>query len=139
MTEPKWSEDWSFEGVDWRDATKDAIMARDWLANERLYRGRGPGVPAGYNLDLDARVLELVLTDLDPERGWHLVLTLLGMAEDKEDFTKVAIGPLETFVREHGHAFYDRIDERVQSDEAFRRAVMMTMRGWPGPYSRPPG
>ncbi|MBV8528973.1 MAG: hypothetical protein JOZ75_11710 [Candidatus Dormibacteraeota bacterium] len=138
MTEPKWSEDWSDEGVDWRDATKDASMARDWIANERLYRGHGPAVPAGYNMDLDARVLELVLTDLDPERGWSLVLMFLGMTEDEEDFKTVAIGPLETFVREHGDAFYDRIDERVQADEAFRRAVMMTITKWPGPHSRPP-
>ena len=125
---------------DWRDSTGDESMARAWLRNERLWsasRAAGRGVPEGYDLDLDARVLELVQEGDDPERGWHLVLTLLRLAEDEADFTRVAIGPLETFLRGYGDAFYDRIDERVQSDEAFRRAVWMTMAGWPGPHSRP--
>jgi hypothetical protein len=83
--------DWSNDGIDWRDATHDAAMASDWLRNQRLglehvrlhprprgwydldLEGKmrlGAGLPDGYDLDLDARMLELLQQDLDPERGW---------------------------------------------------------------------
>ena len=71
--------DWSSDGIDWRDATHDAAMASDWLRNQRLGREHvrlhprpsgwydldleekmrlSAGLPDGYDLDLDARVLE---------------------------------------------------------------------------------
>jgi hypothetical protein len=132
--------DWSSSGIDWRDATRDADMARGWLENERRWRNHdraAKGVPAGYDLDLDARVQELAATDLDPERGWRLVLSLLSLAEDDRDVSVIGMGPLREFVRFHGHTFSDRIEKEEHSNAHFRRGLETATALWPG--KRAPG
>lgn len=108
-------------------------MAKDWIQNERLHVGAATGgerIPQGYSLDLDQRVRELVFTDLDPERAWRLVLTLLRLAEDDADVTNVALGPLETFVTNHGDQFHKQIRRQGREDARFRRALAKTLTGW---------
>jgi hypothetical protein len=143
--------DWSSTGVDWRDATHDSAMASDWLRNQRLGREhvrlhprpRGwyaldleekmrlsAGLPDGYDLDLDARVLELLQQDLDAERGWRLVLTLLQLPQSSEDRISVMDAVL-TFVRNHRDAFYDRILERLGSEPFYQPLVARIQQGWP--------
>jgi hypothetical protein len=127
--------DWSSGGVDWRDAAEDDRMARDWLRNERLWHdNRGPAekVPPGYDLALDARVSELVQTDLDPERAWNLLMALFRSASDERDVAAIALGPLDMFVRNHGDAFYARIDLLAKTDVSFLAALQKTLEGWPG-------
>ena len=120
--------DWSSEGFDWRDASLDEALAADWLRNERLWRrgrGRGRQVPEGYNLDLDAWANQLVETDLDPERGWQLVLTMVGMAEDDEDLRAIGDGPLWLLRRNHA-GFLPRITDRATQDPKLHRALQVT-------------
>jgi len=128
--------DWSGRGVDWRDATKDTEMAQDWLANERLWGASRDAVPAGYDLDIIDRVRELTMGDLDRDRGWRLIVTLLHLAADDRDLGNVARQPLEEFIREHGDAFYDQIDQLATSDPRVQRALTMALGGWPGSHSR---
>ena len=133
MGKPEWSEDWSGRGVDWRDTSKDERMAKDWIQNERLHSPAATAeqrIPDGYSLDLDDRVRELVLTDLDPERGWRLVLTLLRLAEDDAALTNVALGPLETFVTNHRDQFHGQIRRQAREDARFRQALSKTLTGW---------
>jgi hypothetical protein len=127
--------DWTSDGIDWNDASQDEQMARGWLHNERRWRDKGYGpksVPAGYDLDLDGRVRELVQTELDPERGWNLLMMMFRLAADDEDIKAIALGPLDEFVRNHGDAFYERIDKRTEEDYKFRSALASTLGGWPG-------
>lgn len=109
-------------------------MARDWLANQRLYRIRpgDPSLPEGYSLDLDDRVLELMITGLDPERGWQLLLTLLRLAEDEGDVTQVAIRAPESFASEHHDEFLVRARDELALNPRFAEALSYTMAGWPG-------
>jgi hypothetical protein len=132
---------WSSGGEDWRDAGLDARLATEWLRNERLWGDGRPhceGIPAGYDLDLDARVSELVQTDLDPERGWRLLLTLLRLAEDERDIAAVALGPLETFVRNHGDTMYQHIDRLAKPHTRLLAALERTTGGWPGRHRPKP-
>jgi hypothetical protein len=150
--------DWSSEGIDWRDAAYDPAMASDWLLNQRLgldhvrlyprpegwysldfeeKMRQGAGLPDGYDLDLDDRVLELLQTDLDPERGWRLVLTLLEIAQDSEDRDSVLDAVL-TFVRNHHDAFYNRIVERLGVDPFYEPLVARIQQGWPDSERREP-
>ena len=143
--------DWSGDGIDWRDATHAAAMASDWLRNQRLGREhvrlhprpRGwydldleekmrlsSGLPDEYDLDLDARVLELLQEDLDPERGWRLLLTLLQLPQDSEDRVSVMDAVL-TFVRNHRDAFYDRILDRLGPEPFYQHLVTRIQQGWP--------
>jgi hypothetical protein len=85
---------------------------------------------------LDARVRELVITDLDPARGWALVQTLVRLATDEYDVVKVALNPLETFVSVRGDAFYKQIDELATADPAFRRALDQIVPRWPASHVR---
>jgi hypothetical protein len=147
--------DWSDRGVGWRDATHDEEMASDWLRNRRLamdhvrLHPRPAGwhdldfeeklrlaeAPAGYDDDLDARVLELLQEDLDPERGWRLVLTLLRLADDGLD-QGIVFDAVRTFVRNHRDAFYDRIVERLGSEPFYKPFVARIEEGWPGSHDR---
>jgi hypothetical protein len=151
--------DWSENGVDWRDATHDEEMARNWLRNRRLgieharQHPRPPGFYAldadarfklltnqgladGYDLDLDARVLELLQQDLDPERGWGLVLTLLQLSQDSTDRV-IVMDAMLTFVRNHRDAFYDRIVGRLASEPFYQLFLDRLRRGWPDPEHLP--
>jgi hypothetical protein len=129
--------DWSADGVGWQDSSTDIAMAADWLENERLYPSRESSnneIPHGYDMNLEARVDELVQTDLDPERGWRLVNTLIRMAANEDDRWNVAAGPLAEFVRLHGDAFYEEIDEAAKTNTDFRWALTKTLAGWPGEH-----
>ena len=88
------------------------------------------GLPDGYDLDLEARVLELLQEDLDPERGWRLVLTLLQLPQDSEDRVSVMDAVL-TFVRNHRVDFYDRILERLRPEPFYQPLVARIQQGSP--------
>src|SRR5260370_39333869 len=66
--------DWSSDGVDWRDESRDPDMARDWLRE-----ADGADHPGS---DLWNRVYELTHEALDPPRGWRLVKLLVEHAQN---------------------------------------------------------
>lgn len=96
-----------------------AALARRWLVNNR----RGRKHYEDLDIDLDDDVLGLMITDLDPERGWKVVLELLQIAETEEDIGSIAVALLEPLLREHGPRFVDRTDEMAGRDPRFRRAL----------------
>jgi hypothetical protein len=107
--------------VDFPDSSEEIELARRWLDNRRADR-----IDAGPpDLEPDDRVLELTLTDVDPERGWRVVIALLRAAQTEQDLTDVAIGPLETLLREHGTEFLHRTEQLANSDQRFRKALKM--------------
>ena len=120
--------DWGAEGFDWGDTSLDESLAVEWLQNERLWRrgntGRGR-VPEGYNLDIDGWARELVETDLDPERGWQLVLNMVRKAEDNEDLRQIGDGPLYLLVRNHPE-FLQRVQEAAGGDPRLQKALDAT-------------
>ncbi len=96
--------DWGADDFEWRDTSLDERLAIEWLENERLWRNRptcSKGVPAGYDLDLEGWALQLVMGDLDPERAWRLVMTLVQHASDEQDLSNIGIGPPESLLRNH--------------------------------------
>ena len=68
--------------------------------------------------------------DLDPERGWRLVLTLLQLPQNSEERISVMDAVL-TFARNHRDAFYDRILERLGPEPFYQPLVARIQQGWP--------
>jgi len=58
----------------------------------------------------------------DPERAWPVLLRLVGeIDEDLADH--LGASEMEDFVRGHGAAFIDRIEERAREDPMFRACL----------------
>jgi uncharacterized protein DUF6869 len=74
------------------------------------------------------RISELIWRD--PEAAWEILLELLDRAPTDDARDRLAAGPLEDFVRDHGAAFLDRIDEQAAKDPRFREALTQ-MWVWP--------
>ena len=121
---PHWKAEWDPENFDWRDDSLDEQLAKDWLANERLWWGQDPKVmPDGYDLNVAGWAQELVQTDLAPERGWRLILRALNLALDDGERSHTAITLLETFLREHAEAFLPQIESAAKADPRFVTAL----------------
>jgi hypothetical protein len=78
--------------------------------------GEGPGCPAWYAA---TRVVEK-----DPEHGWELILAMVPIASD--DFMMfIAVGPIESFLKEHAESHIDRIEAWAAEDPRFRECLSM--------------
>lgn len=62
------------------------------------------------------------LIDEEPERGWEVILLLVGRSDD-DALGAIGAGPLEDLIRVHHHAFVDRIEAEAARDVAFRAAL----------------
>jgi hypothetical protein len=89
-------------------------LARRWLLNSR--RGEDP---KDRDIDLDDDVLELMVTDLDPERGWRVIIESLRLAETESDILSIAVALLEPLLREHGARFVGRTEDMAGSAPRF--------------------
>jgi hypothetical protein len=105
--------------ADYQTLPEDDELAWRWLDNRRASRDGTTEI----DLDLDGEVLELMLTEVDPERGWRVAMALLRAAETDQDVATIAIGPLETLLREHGARFLRRSEELAADDPTFRKAL----------------
>jgi hypothetical protein len=65
----------------------------------------------------------------DPDKGWALIVALADRAPDQDAVDLLGAGPLEDFIREHGLAYLDEIDEAATRSEKFRSALTYTY-GW---------
>lgn len=63
------------------------------------------------------------MVESDPEQAWHFILHALSRAKNDEEIAYVAAGALEDFLRLHGLAFTDRVDEVWRRDEKMRCAI----------------
>jgi hypothetical protein len=121
--------DWGADTFDWRNSSLDKVLATEWLRNERLWRGlpraRHPRVPDGYDLAFDGWARELVMSDLDPERGWRLVLLMVESAEDDKDLSEIGDGPLYELLKNH-EEFLPRARDGASTDPRFRKALDAT-------------
>jgi hypothetical protein len=105
--------DWTSEGVPWWDASKDAFLARDWLAS--------PGRELASD-DVYDRVLELTQTDLDPPRGWRLVKKLVQFATTDDQLWRIGAGPLSTIAHNHPDLVREELTGLYRRDPKWRKA-----------------
>lgn len=105
--------DWTSEGVPWWDASKDAFLARDWLAS--------PGRELASD-DVYDRVLELTQTDLDPPRGWRLVKMLVQFANTDDQLWRIGAGPLSTIAHNHPDLVREELTGLYRGDPKWRKA-----------------
>ncbi len=109
---------------------EDRELAARWLANQRLCRpeaGRERELPVeipdGFDHDADGAVLNLMVEDLDVQRAWRLVRLMLQLAQDEYEISQVAIGALETLLHNNGDALVGDVEEAIQADKRFRKAL----------------
>ena len=123
MTDYRIEHDWSGNGIDWRDESKDAAMAKDWLrAVHRLDSAAGD--------DVLARVFELMESNLDPPRGWRLAKQLVEYASDDTEFFQIGNRVLPMLLKWHEDLVGDELAELVRTNPKYRRA----MKGQISPY-----
>jgi len=116
MSDHRIRHDWSAAGIDWRDASKDDEMARDWLrAVHDLESGAGDDV-------LD-RVFELVESNLDPPRGWRLATRLVEHAQDDIEFFQIGNRVLPMLLKWHESLVGDELAELIRTNPKYRRAI----------------
>ena len=109
------TENWSSDGVDWRDESLDPAMARDWL--------RASHEPDFADSDICYRVLELTQSDLDPPRAWRLVKELVVQANDDKELWHIGRQPLSYMVQYHPDVVGDELERLVRCDPKYRRAL----------------
>lgn len=109
------AQDWSSEGVDWRDESLDGAMARDWL--------RASHDPDFSSSDVCYRVLELTQSDLDPPRAWRLVKELIRQAQDDRELWRIGRGPLSNVAQYHPEVVGGELVQLVRTDPKYCRAL----------------
>lgn len=99
---------------------EDEALAVRWLLNNRsISSGKPPLDP-----NIDDEILELMYEDSDLEHAWRVLLKMVRLAETEDDLVSIGVGPLETFLREHGARFADRCEAAAMSDPKFRRSLV---------------
>jgi hypothetical protein len=106
--------DWGDLGVPWWDESKDEYLARAWL--ER------PGRVMDQD-DVDARILELTQSDLDPARGWRLVKTMVDLATTDDQLWRIGAHPLAPMASNHGALIEDELRKLYLSDPKWRKPL----------------
>lgn len=104
--------DWSSDGIDWRDESFDDDLAKAWLGDTHQKVD---------NSDVSQRVWELTHEDLDPARGWRLVKRMIQLAQGRE-LWHVGGGPLDSMVSNHLALIEDELVTLYRTSPRFRRA-----------------
>ena len=129
----------------------DAVAAFEWYADHQTYLpvatvddGMVAAIADDYfapfevdppdddpNLARSSKALELILELVrsDPDQGWALIVALADRAPDQDGVELLGAGPVEDFVREHGEAYLDQIDEAATQSPKRRSALTYTY-GW---------
>jgi hypothetical protein len=108
-------------------ADENVELARRWLVHMRHVRDRQETL----DIDLDDALMEFMLTDIDPERGWEIVVALFQLAGTERDIRVIAAGPLESLLREHGELLVGRVERVARTDSRFREALRGIYRNGP--------
>jgi len=106
--------DWSSDGVDWRDESRDPDMARDWLRE-----ADGADHPGS---DLWNRVYELTHEALDPPRGWRLVKLLVENAQTDRQLWHIGGEPLAWIVDNHPQLVSAELAQLYRADPKWRQS-----------------
>lgn len=105
--------DWSSNGVDWRDESRDPEMAHDWLEETHSRDHAGS--------DLWNRVYELTNGDLDPPRGWRLVKLLVEQAQSDGELWHIGSEPLGWILDNHADLVSAELTALYRSDPKWRK------------------
>jgi hypothetical protein len=83
------------------------------------------------NLDRSSKAWSRIerIVRKDPHKGWALIVALADRAPDQDALDLLGAGPLEDFIREHGLAYLDEIDDAATRSEKFRSALTYAY-GW---------
>ncbi|SRR5258708_37390392 len=100
-------------------ADENLDLASRWLSHMRRVRDQQEEL----DIDLDDAVMEFMITDIDPQRGWDIVTTMIQLAETDRDIRVIAAGPLESLLREHSDLLAERTERMARTDARFCKAL----------------